>query len=400
MPGQVIDSAPGAAAPVAAPTSQDIETIRQQQDAAWDDDTDVGAGEVKNDGATGDAEPTDPDVIVDKPALAGGVLPAPKPGAAAPAPAAVVKPEGDDGKPVTAEKKDEGASATGDTPVVKTAEQKSQEYWVKVSEAHPTAYADSNTPQFMAWFNSLSPADRAAASNMEKPEESVKLMGRYYADLRSGKVSEPAAPAAPTAMDVAEFLKTNNLSGRKIKLANGTETTLGDMAKPEEFGDLLSAMGAISAATEEVVLNKATQLIENLITRGVLVTGDMFAQLKERLGDKDLAEKVPDASAIAADPKFQPFISKSKLLQNAWASGDPEQRAEVINMFKAEKAKDTVAAVTVTQKKVNTAKNAVHSGTLHGGAPNASKAGDEGKTTGELQDQAWDTPIDVEGQKV
>ena len=398
MPGQVIDSAPGAATPVVAPTSQDVETIRQQQDAAWDDDTDVGAGEVKNDGAAGDAEPTDSDVIVDKPALAGGVLPAPKPGAAAPA--AVVKAEGDEGKPVTAEKEDESASTTGNAPVVKTAEQKSQEYWVKVSDAHPTAYADSSTPQFMAWFNSLSPADRAAASNMDKPEESVKLMGRYYADLRSGKVYEPAAPAAPTAMDVAEFLKTNNLSGRKIKLANGTETTLGDMAKPEEFGDLLSAMGAISAASEEVVMNKATQLIESLINRGVLVTGDMFAQLKERLGDKDLAEKVPDASAIAADPKFQPFISKSKLLQNAWASGDPEQRAEVINMFKAEKAKDTVSAATTTQKKVNAAKNAVHSGTLHGGAPNASKAGDEGKSTGELQDQAWDTPIDVEGQKV
>lgn len=398
MPGQVIDSAPGAAAePVVAPSSQDVEAIRSEQDAAWDDtSTDVDAGEVKPDGAA--AEPNAPDVIVDKPSLAGGVVPPPKPGATA---AAAVKPDAeatpaDDGKP----KSEEGAPKPDDAPPVVTTEQKTQNYWAKLAEVHPTAYADTRTPKFRAWFEALSPADKAAAANLDKPEESIKLMGRFYADDRAGKIADPQQPAAPTAMDVSEFLKANNLAGRKIKLANGTETTLGEMAKPEEFGDLLAAMGAIGSATEEIIMSKATKMIESLIHRGVLVTGDKFAELVARLGDKDLSEKVPDASTVTADPKFQEFVQKSKLFQNAWASGDVEQRTELINLFKAESAKTVVATVAAGQKKVSAAKNAVHAGTLRGGAPGTPKTGDEGKSTGEVQDQAWDTPIDVEGQKV
>lgn len=392
MPGQVIDSAPSGAAPVVAPSSQDVETIRSEQDAAWDDtQTDVGAGEVKPDGA---AEAPDADVIVDKPALA-GTVPAPKPGdksVEAPTTTAAVE-------KTDAEKAAEEAAAKS-TPETVTPEQKAESYWKKLTDVFPGAYQVSQSDKFKAWFATLSPADKAAAANLDTPDESVKLMGRYYDDVAAGRVAEPAPPAPPKAFEIGEHIKTRNLDGLKIRLANGEETTLGNMAKPEEFGDIISAMGAMTAASEQNVMSQATALIQNLVDQGVLVTGAKFNQLLERLGEKDLTAKVPDASAITADPKFIEFRDKSPLFKKAWATGDADSRAEVISMFKADKARTTVADAKVTQARTTTAKNDLHKGSLRGGAPGSGRPSEDGKTTAEAQDAAWDTPIEVEGQKV
>ena len=389
MPGQVIDSAPSGAAPIVAPSSQDVEAIRHEQDTAWEDTTtDVGAGEVKPDGAV--ADPAEEGVIVDKPTLA-GTVPAPKPGAAS---EVVAKPEGEvaDG-----EKKEDEAAADGETI---TPEQKSEAYWKALTDIFPGALQASQSEKFKSWFATLSPADKAAAANLDTPAESVKIMGRYYDDVAAGRVAEPQPPAPPKAFEIAEHIKSRNMDGLKIKLANGEETTLGAMAKPEEFGDIIAAMGAMTDAAEKSVMSQASQLIQNLVDQGILVTGAKFNQLLERIGEKDLVAKVPDAPAITTDPKFIEFRDKSPLFKKAWASGDADSRAEVISMFKAEKARTTVADARVNQSRTTSAKNDLHKGSLRGGAPGAGRPANDDKSVAETQDAAWDTPIEVEGQKV
>jgi hypothetical protein len=392
MPGQVIDSAPSGAAPIVAPSSQDVEAIRQEQDTAWEDTTtDVGAGEVKPDGAV--ADPAEEGVIVDKPTLA-GTVPAPKPGAAAEAPA---KPDGE-AAPDGAKKEGEDETPVASETV--TPEQKAEAYWKALTDIFPGAYQASQSEKFKAWFATLSQADKAAAANLDTPAESVKIMGRYYDDVAAGRVAEPEPPAPPKAFEVAEHIKARNLEGLKIKRADGTETTIGEMADPNEFADLIAAMGVMTNASEQSVMNQAQAMINRLVESGVLVTGAKFNQLLERIGEKDLVAKVPDAPAITTDPKFIEFRDKSPLFKKAWASGDADSRAEVIAMFKAEKARATVADARVSQSRTTSAKNDLHKGSLRGGAPGAGRPANDDKSVAETQDAAWDTPIEVEGQKV
>lgn len=376
MDGDVIESTP-IAVPVIAPSSQDRAAIESQQDAAWADDaTDTGAdATAKTDGAT---TSDDEGVITDKPSLAGAV-PAPKPG------------KGDEDDPTA--KTDEGAGETV------TPEAKSESYWKKLTEVFPGAHAVSQSDKFKAWFANLSAEDKAAASNIDDPGASIRIMGRYSDDVVAGRVAEPELPAPPKAFEIAEHIKARNMDGLKIKLANGEETTLGDMSKPEEFGDIIAAMGVMTDAAEKSVMSQATQLIQNLVDQGILVTGSKFNQLLERLGEKDLVAKVPDASAVTGDPKFIEFRDKQPLLKKAWAGGDADNRAEIIAMFKADKARSTVSDATASQRRTSAAKNDLHKGSLRSGASQA-KGGDDSKSTAEQQDAAWDTPLDVEGQKV
>jgi hypothetical protein len=381
MPGDVIESTP-IAVPVIAPSSQDRAAIESQQDAAWADDaTDTGGDTPAADGAVTPAE--DEGVIVDKPALSGAV-PAPKPG----------KTESVDAPVKTDEEKTDEVAAETVTP-----EAKAESYWKKLTEVFPGAYAVSQSDKFKAWFASLSPEDKAAAANLDDPDASIKIMGRYTDDVVAGRVAEPTPPAPAKAFEIAEHIKARNMDGLKIKLANGEETTLGAMAKPEEFGDIISAMGAMTEAAEKSVMAQATQLIQNLVDQGVLVTGTKFNQLLERLGEKDLTARVPNASAVTNDPKFIEYRDKQPLLKKAWASGDADSRAEVIAMFEANKARNTVADTAAGQRRTNSAKNDLHKGSLRSGGAQG-KTGDEGKSASEQQDAAWDTPLAVEGQMV
>ena len=374
MDRTVTESTPGAA-PVVAPSSQDREAIAAEQDQAWaDDKTDVGAGEVAADGAVKE----DDGVITDKPGMS-AVTPAPKPGAV-----------------VAGEKDDEGADkektdevVTGE-PVV-TPEKKAADYWKKVKEVHPDALSVVDTPKFKAWYSNLSDADKAVAADLDKPDEAVRLMGRFYADVTAGRVNEPEPPAPPKAFEIGEYLTGRKISDLKIKKADGTETTLGAMAAPEEFGEIIGAMGAIQSASEQAIVNHFGGLIQQLTSK--------IEQLQERLGANDLAAKVPDAPSVVNDPAFAAFRDRSPLLKNAWASGDPDNRAEVIAMFKADKARATVADASLNQRRSNAAKGDLHRGTLRGGAPGTSRTQDD-KTVVQEQDAAWDTPIEVEGAKV
>ena len=378
MDGDVIESMP-IAVQVIAPSSQDRAAIESQQDAAWADDaTDTGADvAVKTDGAV------DEGVITDKPALAGAVT-APKPG------------KGEEAD--LAAKTDEVKAGEGAGETV-TPEAKSESYWKKLTEVFPGAHAVSQSDKFKAWFANLSAEDKAAASNIDNPGASIRIMGRYSDDVVAGRVAEPEPPAPPKAFEIAEHIKARNMDGLKIKLANGEETTLGAMSKPEEFGDIIAAMGVMTDAAEKSVMSQATQLIQNLVDQGILVTGSKFNQLLERLGEKDLVAKVPDASAVTSDPKFIEFRDKQPLLKKAWAGGDADNRAEIIAMFKADRARSTVSDTTASQRRTSAAKNDLHKGSLRSGASQA-KGGDDGKSTAEQQDAAWDTPLDVEGQKV
>ncbi|MEI7879849.1 MAG: hypothetical protein WCI95_03130 [bacterium] len=381
MDGDVIESTP-IAVPVIAPSSQDRAAIESQQDAAWaDDTTDTGADRPAPESDVVPAE--EEGVIVDKPALASSV-PAPKPG----------KTETVDEPAKTDEVKTEEITTETVTP-----EAKAESYWKKLTEVFPGAYAVSQSDKFKSWFANLSPADKAAAANLDDPDASIKIMGRYSDDVVAGRVAEPQPPAPAKAFEISEHIKTRNMDGMKIKLANGEETTLGAMAKPEEFGDIISAMGAMTEAAEKSVMSQATQLIQNLVDQGILVTGAKFNQLLERLGEKDLTTKVPDASTITNDPKFIEFRDKQPLLKKAWAAGDADSRAEVIAMFKADKARNTVVDTTTTQRRTNAAKNDLHKGSLRSGGAQG-KTGDDGKSVSEQQDAAWDTPLEVEGQKV
>lgn len=378
MPGDVIESMPIAPPVSGATSSADLAA----EDAAWNDTaTDTGAGVV--DKPADEVTPEEEGVIVDKPVIA-AVIPPPKPGKAAPD--AADKGEGD---AVESDK-------AGNDAVV-TPEAKSEKYWKKLTDVFPGAYAVSQSEKFKSWFASLSPADKAAANNLDDPDASIKIMGRYSDDVNSGRVAEPQPPAPPKAFDISEHIKSRNMDGLKIKLSSGEETTLGSMAKPEEFGDIISAVGAMTSASEQNVMNQATQLIQNLVDQGILVTGDKFNQLLERLGEKDLAGKVPDAPAIVSDPKFMEFRDKQPLLKKAWASGDAESRAEVIAMFKADKARNTVTETSSAQRRTSAAKNDLHKGTIRSGAQ---PRGEEGKSEAEQEAAAWDTPIIVEGQKV
>lgn len=387
MPDPVIESAPGSA-PVIAPTAQDREVIAAQQDAAWDDDkTDTGATEGS---PAADAAP-DAEVITDKPALAGAVPPPPKPGAkpaeALPAgePAA-----GADGKPVKAEEAAPGA----DAPL--SVEEKSKAYWDKVGATFPGAQDASQTPKFAAWFHGLTDAEKAAAADLDKPDDAVRLMARYYEDLAAGKVKDPEPPGPAPAFDLSSHIAGRNLADVKVKMSDGTETTLGEMSKPEQYGDIIAAMGALTQASENAVMAR----INDLVNQGVLVTGRAFNQLLERLGEKDLTAKVPDAPSITSDPKFQSFRDASPLLKRGWATGDADTRAEIISMFRAEQAKGIVAGAAAGQRRTTQAKADLHRGSLRGGAPGSGKPADDAATVAEAQDRAWDTPIEVEGAKV
>ena len=375
MDRTVTESTPGAA-PVVAPSSQDREAIAAEQDQAWaDDKTDVGAGEVAADGAVKE----DDGVITDKPGMA-AVTPAPKPGAVV---------AGESGEP--AAKSDDSKTDEAAAAQVVTPEQKAADYWKKVKEVHPDALSVVDTPKFKAWYAGLSDVDKAVAADLDKPDEAVRLMGRFYADVTAGRVKEPEPPAPPKAFEIGEYLTGRKISDLKIKKADGTETTLGAMAAPEEFGEIIGAMGAIQSASEQAIVNHFGGLIQQL-------TGKI-EQLQERLGASDLAAKVPDAPSVVNDPAFAAFRDRSPLLKNAWASGDADQRAEVISMFRADKARATVADASLNQRRSNAAKGDLHRGTLRGGAPGTSRTQDD-KTVGQEQDAAWDTPIEVEGAKV
>jgi hypothetical protein len=379
MPGDVIESTP-IAVPVIAPSSQDRAAIESQQDAAWADDaTDTGGDTPAADGSVSS---DDEGVIVDKPGLSGAV-PAPKPGARDEGPAASDKAEDE---------------VTPESETV-TPEAKSESYWKTLSGVFPNASAVSQSDKFKSWFASLSQEDKAAASNIDDPDASIRIMGRYSDDVMAGRVADPEPPAPPKAFEIAEHIKARNMDGLKIKLASGEETTLGAMSKPEEFGDIIAAMGVMTDAAEKSVMSQATQLIQNLVDQGVLVTGSKFNQLLERLGEKDLTTKVPDASTVTSDPEFIKFRDKQPLLKKAWAGGDADSRAEVIAMFKADKARNAVSDTAAGQRRTNSAKNDLHKGSLRSGASQG-KSGDEGKSTAEQQDAAWETPLDVEGQKV
>jgi hypothetical protein len=370
------ESTPGAA-PVVAPTSQDREAVAAAQDAAWaDDKTDVGAGEVAPDGGT----PPETDVITDKPGMA-SVTPAPKPGVAV----GGEKPADEPAEPVKADEAAEVVEAVSPT-------EKADAYWKKLSEVFPGATNAVETPLFKAWYETLSPADKAAAADLDKPDEAIRLMGRYYDDVTNGRVKEPAPPLPPKPFEVSAWLAERGMSELKIKRADGSEIALGDMAKPEEFGEVIGAMGAMTRASEQAIVAHFQGQIQQL--------SGQVSQLLERLGEKDLAAKVPDASEVVKDPAFSEFRNRSALLKNAWASGDPTNRADVIAMFKAERAKATVTDTAAGQRKTNAAKNALHSGTLRGGVPGSGRPAADDKTVGEQQDAAWDTPLDVEGQKV
>ena len=370
------ESTPGAA-PVVAPTSQDREAIAAEQDNAWaDDQTDVGGGEVAADGAIKE----DDGVITDKPGMA-SVTPAPKPGA--------VVAGGAEGEPAKPEgEKPAGEVATDQTV---TPEKKAADYWKKITDVFPGATKAVDSPKFKAWYATLTDADKAIASDLDKADDAVKLMGRYYDDVDSGRVKEPEPPAPPKAFEIGEYLTGRNLADLKIKKADGTETTLGSMAAPEEFGEIIGAMGAIQSASEQAIVGHFQGQIKQLTAQ--------VAQLVERLGDKDLAGKVPDFSETVKDPAFAAFRDRSPLLKNAWASGDADQRAEVISMFRADKAKSTVADANLAQRRTTDAKNDLHKGSLRGGGSQP-RTGAGDATVAEQQDTAWDTPLDVEGAKV
>ena len=372
----------GAPPPVVAPTSQDREAIAAEQDAAWADET-----TKVDDVSSTPAEPgeaAEPGVITDKPGLAAAVPP-PKAGE----PVTPEKPEAEPAKKPDVEPEKKPDERPAETV---TTEQKAERYWKRVTEVFPGAVAAVDTPKFRAWFAGLSDADKAIAADLDKADDAVKLMGRYYDDVAQGRVKEPEPPAPPKPFEIADYLKDRNIADLKIKTQEG-ETTLGDMAKPDEFGPVIGAIGAMTRASEQAIVSHFQPQIRALEAT--------VRQLQERLGAQDLAAKVPDVAEVTNDPAFAGFRDRSGLLKRAWASGDPEQRAEVIAMFKAEKARSVVADAGAGQRKTNAAKNALHAGSLRGGAPGAGRPSAEGeKSNAEQQDAAWETPIDVDGQKV
>lgn len=384
------ESTPGAAPLNAAPTSQDREVIAAEQDAAWADDaTDTASG---TDAAA--PEKDDADVITDKAALAAAV-PAPKPGAAGEKPAG----EADAGTDTRTPEEKAAAEAEAAAGETVTPEQKAETYWGKLGNIFPNAKDTVASAKFAGWFAGLSEADKAIAADLDKPDEAVKLMGRYYDDLAAGKVKEPEPPAPPKAFDLTEHITARKIGERKVTLPDGTETTLGELASPSQYGEVLAAVGAITSASEQSVMEQANQLIQGLVDRGVLVTGQRFEQLLEKLGEKDLAGKVADAPALVNTPAFKDFVGKSKLLQAAWATRDADQRADVVALFRADQARAAVADVGGAQRRAQAAKSGLHKGALRGGPAAGTKATGE-PTTAEAQDAAWETEIDVEGQKV
>lgn len=377
MAKEVIESAP-ADAPVIAPTAQDREVIDAEQNAAWNDDkTDVGGGEVVPDGAPA----ADADVITDKPALA-GTVPPPKPGAAA----------------ETAPEEKPGEVKPGDEPPKEeppeSPEKKAEVYWATVAKTFPKAAEVSQSQKFAMWFDGLTEAEKADARDLDKPEEAVKLMGRFYEDVAAGKVPEPPPPGPAPAFDLSAHLTERGIGERKLKMADGTETTLAEMSKPDQHGDIIAAMGAMTEASEQAIMGR----IQDLVNRGVLVTGQAFNALLERIGDKELSGKVPDSAAVTSDPKFKAFRDASPLLKKAWNSGDVDSRAEIVKMYQAESAKAKVADAAAGQRKTAASKAGLHSGSLRGGSTSPDKGGES--TVAEDQDKAWDTPIEVEGAKV
>ena len=397
---------PAAAAPdpVVAPSSQDLAEVSSQQDSAWaDENTDTGSAEA---GAPdGGIDKPDADVITDA-AKIKNVIPAPGgKGASAVVPPAKVD-DAAAGAILTAEQQaakdatDEAARVAAGTATL-TDDQKREAYWIRLRSVFPGADQLPQDPKFLAWLNAQSPSDREAASSLDKADDALKILGRYHDDLRSGRVKDPEPPAPPKPFEISEHVTSRKWGDIKVKLANGDETTVGDMAKPENYGDVLAAVGAMQAESEKSLSAALQNTIGQLIDRGYLVTGAQFNQLLARLGEKDLVAKVPDAQNVAADPKFGEFLKTSKLYAGAWASNDPDQRAEVINVFKAQQARSTVDATAGGQRKTRDAKAGLHKGSLPGGSTAGGRVADEGqKTAAEEQDAAWDNPLEVEGMKV
>ena len=365
---------------IPAPQDALVPVHTAETDAAWADKTDLHIDDEKPAAAPAAAatqpeEETEGDVITDKPGLTDAAQAVAEEPAAAP---------GEDGKPVEAKPDEKPAE---EVPPASDQEQLAS-YWKRVGEVFPAAFKETQTEQFLAWFEGLPPNEQAEAADPKNPEAAVRVMGKYYEDRAAGRIKAPVQ-SAPKVFNSEDVVK--GFAGADIKLTvmvagNPVEKTVGAIIA--EYGEFGAASLLAQQAGRDPLVAEINRLRQEL------------GQIRGSLQSRELDAKEAGASAVANSQAFQEFKSKSKLMSKAWAQGSAEDRLEILGLFRAANAKVTVDGAAEAQRKARDKKANLQYGTIRGqpARPGPAKK-PEDMTPEELQqaeEAAWADKVGTE----